>query len=220
MKKYIENFITEEERKEMHEWVINHKVVEPHDIPEATRCIHDDNMNEDGTINGWSQGFCFSNTEVSLSTFKYNGKDVEIDSVPLLFWQLRDRIAKTIEVPKTHSFMSIWRMYKGAFMRPHYDPVYPGYVLMKANICVLSPNNNQVVINKECRKLEERSLNAMEVSLYKHEVKPIQGERINFCYGFVIPCEVLGWDLGCTRVRRSIKQWEAAKALEATSLEE
>lgn len=212
MKKYIENFITEEERKEMHNWVINQKPVAPQEIPDAVRCIHDDNINEDGSVNGLTWAFCFCDTEIGLATFEYNGKDVEINSVPQLFWELRDRIADTLEIPKTHSSMSIWRMYKGAFIRPHYDPVYPGYVLVKANICVLSPEDNSVIVNKENRKLEERSLNAMEVSLYKHEVKPVKGERINFCYGFVVPCEVLGWDIDCTRVRRSIKQWEAAES--------
>lgn len=208
--KYIQNFIDEETRELAYEWVYNHDPVMPENIPVATECIYNDNTIDGKTI-GWSQGFCFSDTPVTENAFAYNGKDVEIKEVPQLFWDLRDKIAETVDIPKEHSFLSIWRMFEGSKMRGHYDVGYPGHVVYKCNISVLSPEDNAMFLGKKKHEIEERSLTCFEASLYGHEVKPVKGERVNLNYGFVIPCEELGHAPDSPRMKRSLKQWKEAE---------
>jgi len=203
---------------QLYNWTQNHDPVPPKDTPAAIDCIKEDNSMGDGSINGWIQAFRFTDTDIIKETFEYHGRDVQIDSVPKLFWTIRDRIGETLEIPVDHSFLSVSVMYKESYMRPHYDPAVPGYVTLKGNVCVKAPEGNGVTISKKFYDIEERSLSAIEVSLFPHEVKPVAGERVNFCYGFAVPCEVLGWDIDSPRMRRSKKQWDAIKAQEAVSL--
>ncbi len=194
--KIINNFITDEEVKNILLWVdeIDH-------IPN-TNHHHIVEVRKD--LKGYSHMYDISKTDLTkFVTEKQSGDDVVQIKLPEIFNEILKKISKTVEIPIDNSYLQIVDMNKGGTIKAHYDIGIDGYINYKCNISVLS-DSYELNVDKHVFKINPKDLYCFEASLYKHWTeKEFNSRRVLLSYGFLIPYEKLGRNENDPRVRLS-----------------
>lgn len=195
--KQFDNFLREDERKQIFEYVdtINHK--SKADNVHLTHLIK--------KINGNSHMYDISKNEITheITSYQSGGSDVMKEELPQIFNTLIDRITETVNIPQSNIFLQIVDMNEGGTIGGHYDAASDGYINYKCNISVLSEDYIFAIDNEELL-VKENDLYCFEASLYKHWTpKPFTSRRILLSFGFMLPYEDLGRDGDDPRVRLS-----------------
>lgn len=194
--KIINNFISDDEVKEIILWVdeIDH-------IPN-TDSYHIVEVRKD--LKGNSHMYDISKNDLTkYVTKKQSGDDVVEYNLPDLFLNILDRISETINIPKDNSYLQIVDMDKGGKIKAHYDVAINGYINYKCNISVIS-EDYEFIIDKNVLKIKQKDLYTFEASLYKHWTeKEFNSRRVLLSYGFILPYDTLGRNEDDPRVRLS-----------------
>lgn len=194
--KIINNFISDNEVSLILDWV---------DSIDHTLTTDYHHMIEIGKVlKGNSHMYDISKTELTkIVTKKQSGDDVVNKNLPQIFYDLLDRISKTLNIPTDNSYLQIVDMSEGGVIKAHYDIGIDGYINLKCNISVLS-EDYELNIDKDKIKIKEKDLYSFEASLYKHWTeKEFNSRRILLSYGFLVPYSVLGRTENDPRVRLS-----------------
>ena len=193
--KNIENFLSESERLEILKFIdslnIEFDITNKHIIEVASK------------LKGQSWMFDISKTQLSsnLSNFQSSNNVSDI-KLPDIFFNLLDRISKTLKINKDNVFLQILSQTPGGLIHPHYDSALDGYITYKCNISVES-EDFQLFVGDDILNISSGDLYCFEASLYKHWTNPLKKGRIILSYGIILPYKDMGRNDDCPRVRLS-----------------
>lgn len=176
--KKISNFLTEEERIEILNFIQNLEI--------ETEEIQNLHIGEVASqLNGTSFMFDLSKTEVSkyLSTFQSSNQVINDDMLPEILVNLISKISDKIGIKLDNSFLQIIKMKKGGKIKKHYDTSYPGFINYKCNISILSDSYTLFTDEKNI-EVNQNDLYCFEASLYPHWTQEFLTDRILLSYGF------------------------------------
>jgi hypothetical protein len=200
--KIVHNFISDEEQSEIIAYANNVR-------PENKEIENEHIRTINNQINGFSILHDMTCTDLSKSVARFQGDSTQIESVPEIFYKIKERISEVIGINQEHVFFQCIHMKKGGRVAAHYDAATPGYVTYKCNVSVLSTIADIVHIDKTPVEVNEKDLYCFEASLYKHWVDKSEHDRILLSYGFLLPYSDLSWDSESPRVRMSNRIWKA-----------
>jgi hypothetical protein len=200
--KVIDNFISEQEKEEIYHWA---KSYEKPNV-EIENC-HIKEIND--AINGFSVLCDLSKTEVSQCISKYQGDATTIEKVPDIIHELTKKISNELNLNSDNTFVQLIVMGKGGCVKPHYDAGMPNYITYKCNVCISSPKDDIIHVDKDKLIVNEKSLYCFEANLAKHWACKSESERIMLSYGFIVPYADLGWEADSPRVRLSNRIWKS-----------
>lgn len=193
--KLIKNFISKEESIQILNWVdsLDHKGNDSnYHLSELSK-----------GLKGKSCIFDISNTPLTNYITKFQSiSDVSKDPLPVLIYDIIERISKEFGFPKDHIFLQAVDMNKGGKINPHYDASIDGYINYKCNISVLSEDYN-LFLGKDCIEIKETDLYGFEASLYKHWTNEFNSRRVFLSFGFIVPYSTLNREESDPRIRLS-----------------
>lgn len=194
MIKIIENFITPLEQTEILNYLktinINSNVSNKH-IKEIS-----------DSLNGFVIMHDFTRTEISSYVSSFQSDNNLVLNIPKIFYDLKDRIAETLNLSKYNVFVQIIKMKKGGQIKSHYDTGWLNHITYKCNICAKGEDDYIIHLDDiDSKKIKELSLYSFSANLYKHHVDVYNSERVLLSYGFIIPCEELGYSKDDARIR-------------------
>lgn len=199
----IKNFITDEQQQEIVAFV-NSTTGIPRSPDEDLNVKH---VNDQ--INGYSMINDMTKTEISTYVSDFQGGGGYIDEIPQVFIDIKDKISTTLGISKDNVFIHILNMKRGGRITPHYDAGYPNYINFKCNVCVVGAVNYDLHVDNQTASVSEKSLYTFEANMFKHWVDPYDSPRILLSYGFLIPCEELGYVADSSpRVRLANRIWK------------
>jgi hypothetical protein len=196
----LKNFLTQEEQPQIIQYA---KSINP-----CTSIENEHIKKINDQINGFSVLCDLTQTEVSKSVAKFQGDNTQIESVPDLFYEIKNRICSLCDITDKNVFFQLISMKKGGRVAPHYDAACPGYITYKCNVVVKGPPTDVIYVDKYPNTIEELSLYCFEASLYKHWADACEYDRILLSYGFLLPYRELLWDEDSPRVRLSNRIWK------------
>ena len=194
--KIQENFLEDKEQKQILEYFGGLKPKVPEIENEHIKKIND-------SINGFSLTADLVKSPEVEKVSSFQGDITKIEgNVPIIFHNIKDRMAEFCKIPKNHVFLQFISMNDGGKVLPHYDAAIDGFITYKCNIAIIS-SGDMVYVGKESKYIKENSLYCFEASLLKHWVDACKGQRLLLSYGFLVPYEELGWSEKSPRVRMS-----------------
>ncbi len=194
MNKPIQDFISTEEQNEIIHWA------RTQDLP--TETVENEHVKAVHTsIDGFSVLHNFTKTDIATYISKFQGDSRQIDSVPEVLSNIRDRIAKKFSLDASHTFVQLIVMGKEGYVTTHYDAGIDGYITYKCNMNVVGPDEDTVYIDTTKITVRPKELYAFEANLFKHWVSTCGEERIVLSYGFLVPYADLEWELDDPRIR-------------------
>jgi hypothetical protein len=193
--KIIENFISDDEVKQIIDWVdsLNPENGDPnYHLSEISK-----------SLRGKSCIIDISNTEITnyVTNFQSVSK-VSKQEIPQIIKILFERISKENNLPLDNIFIQAVDMNKGGQIKPHYDAALDGYINYKCNISVLS-EDYKIFIDGSSPLIKQKYLYCFESSLYKHWTEEFNSRRIFLSFGFLVPYNVIGRSENDPRVRLS-----------------
>jgi hypothetical protein len=193
--KIIENFISDDEVKQIIDWVdsLNPENGDPnYHLSEISK-----------SLRGKSCIIDISNTEITnyITNFQSVSK-VSKQEIPQIIKILFERISKENNLPLDNIFIQAVDMNKGGQIKPHYDAALDGYINYKCNISVLS-ENYKIFIDGSSPTIEQKDLYCFEASLYKHWTEEFNSRRVFLSFGFLVQYHVLNRNENDPRVRLS-----------------
>jgi hypothetical protein len=199
----INNFITDEQQQEIVEFV--------NSCTGATRRpdenFHVKKVND--KINGFSVMNDMTKSKISTYVAEFQGGGGNIENIPQVFTDIRDKISSTLGISKDNVFLHILNMNGGGEITPHYDAGFPNYINFKCNVCVVGATSYDIHVDNQIATVKEKSLYTFEANMYKHWVDKYEGKRILLSYGFLLPCEELGYIPDVSpRIRLSNRIWK------------
>lgn len=154
-------------------------------------------------LNGVSHIYDVSKTEMTNYITSYQKLAKSSDEyIPELVYDLISRIAYTLNLPTNNVFFQAVDMKKGGKINPHYDASVDGYINYKCNLCLLSEDYEFHVDGTDFH-IGAGDLYCFEASLYKHWTDVFNSRRVFISFGFLVPYETLGREIGDPRVRLS-----------------
>lgn len=155
-------------------------------------------------LNGNAYMFDLSQTNVSkyLSNFQSSDQVFDNKLLPQIFFELIEKISKSIETPLDNCFLQIIKMKKGGKIAKHYDTSLPGFINYKCNISLLSEDYT-LYTNGQNIEVTENDLYCFEASLYSHWTDKFEQDRILLSYGFGLEYSKLNRTEDDPRVRMS-----------------
>lgn len=193
--KIVEDFLLENEREEIINWVNSINVIQsitnPH-IKEVRK-----------SLNGNSYMFDVSETSETkfISEFQSSNNVVKKE-IPKIIYTLIDRISTEVKIPKSKVLFQVLDMNSGGKVNPHYDATVDGFINYKCNISILSENYN-FYVDKDVMNINEGDLYCFEASLYKHWSDEFKNRRILLSFGFILSYDELCRDENDPRIRLS-----------------
>lgn len=196
------NFISEAEEQEIVQFARSYQPAHTDVNNQHIKSVNDH-------LKGYSILKDMTETPVSSYLAKYQGDNTVVQTVPDIFYQIKDRIADTLKISKDHVYFQVGIIRAGGEVRPHYDAGMPGYVTYKCNVAVIGPAEDKIYIDKSHLTVQPRCLYAFEASLYKHWAEKCDCDRVLLSYGFMLPYQELGWTEDAPRIRLSKRIWAA-----------
>lgn len=196
----INNFITQDEKQEMSECIRSYRV---HDVDMGNKQVR--YITEQ--TKGFTAIYDFSNTDLTRQIARVQSDNRELGEVPPIFHEVKDRIAKALNINTDHSFVQGILLGKGGRVSKHYDAGIPGYITYKCNVVITGPKDDMLYVDKEKWAINELDLYAFEANFYKHWLDASDEERVVASYGYIIPYADLGWESDSPRVKLSDKVW-------------
>lgn len=196
--KTINNFITTQEAEE----ILNSSFLR------EKKYIENDHIREvNAATNGWTILYDITKTPISQEVSKFQGDTTQIASVPSIFITIADRISQSINISNENVFFQYISLGSGGQVKKHYDAGKPGYITYKCNICIDGPDIDCINVDRVSFPIRKFDLYCFEANLYKHWMEISDKNRIHLSYGFIIPCNDLGWKEKDPRIKLSNRIW-------------
>ena len=193
--KILKRFISKNEAEEIKNWISG--LTEEEGTPNH-------HLNElSKVIKGKSFIFDIADTEYTNYITKFQSiSAVKKEPVPGIVHTIIDRIAKSLNISKEHSFLQAVDMNSGGKIDPHYDASIDGYINYKCNISI-EFEDYSIHIDQYSPIIQKTDMYCFEASLYKHWTDPFKSRRVFLSCGFILKYEELGRTISDPRVRLS-----------------
>lgn len=204
--KVVKNFVTNEEINLVKDFIYSLSVSEQEIKNEHIREVHQE-------LNGNTWIYDITETEISnyLSQFQSSQNVLDINTLPQIFLEIKERISETLEISSDNCFLQIISQKTGGRIKPHYDTGYPGYINYKCNVAIQSETDYDLIIENDKLNVNQSDLYCFEASLFKHWTEPFKNKRIILSYGFALKYQDLSRsddDPRCRMSRRMSKYFQ------------